>query len=120
MSRLYPLYVALVLLAGVIPAVAQPAGAGGRKQARAFRIASGAIRFDGRVDDEAWQKATPLVEFIQKEPVEGAAPSDQMEVRFVYDDGALYVGARMYSTGGTGIKAPMSRRDDDGQADYFQ
>ena len=52
-----------------------------RKQATATRVPNGSIRVDGRLDDEAWQKATPITDFIQKEPVEGAAPTDAMDVR---------------------------------------
>jgi hypothetical protein len=51
-------------------------GAGNRKQATATRVPNGAIRVDGRLDDEACQKATPITDFIQKEPTEGAAPTD--------------------------------------------
>ena len=60
-------------------------------------MADGAIRVDGRLDEETWLGATPVTDFVQKEPTEGAPPTDAMEVRFVYDDGALYVGARMFS-----------------------
>src|SRR5688500_12513458 len=75
-------------------------GAGNRKRATATRVANGSIRVDGRLDDEAWQKATPITDFIQKEPVEGAAPTDAMDVRLAYDDDVLYVGARMHSRDG--------------------
>ena len=92
----------------------------GRKQARAVRLPAGAIRLDGRLDDEAWLKAAPITEFVQAEPNEGAAPSDPMEVRFVFDDNALWVGARMRSAPGIPIQAPMSRRDDGSQAEYIQ
>jgi hypothetical protein len=92
----------------------------GRKQARAVRLPAGAIRLDGRLDDEAWLKAAPITEFVQAEPNEGAAPSDPMEVRFVFDDNALWVGARMRSAPGLPIQAPMSRRDDGSQAEYIQ
>ena len=40
-----------------------------------------------------------------------------MEVRFAYDDGALYVGARMYSA--APIQAPMGRRDEGEQAEHL-
>jgi hypothetical protein len=43
-----------------------------------------------------------------------------MEVRFVFDDNALWVGARMRSAPGLPIQAPMSRRDDGSQAEYIQ
>jgi hypothetical protein len=90
---------------------------GGRKRADAVRVPAGSIRVDGRLDDSAWGVVPPLMEFVQREPVEGAPPTDRMEVRFAYDDNALYIGARMYS--GAGIQAPMGRRDEGDQAEYF-
>jgi hypothetical protein len=56
-------------------------------------------------------------DFVQKEPVEGGPPADRMEVRFAYDDNALYIGARMFSS--EPIQAPMGRRDDGDQAEHF-
>ena len=41
------------------------------------------------------------------------------EVRFVYDDGALYVGARMFKRRARAIQAPMGRRDDGEQAEII-
>jgi hypothetical protein len=112
---------ALVLLA-VPPAASSQsttaAAAGGdavRKRALAVRITNGSIRVDGRLSDDAWRSIAPVVDFVQKEPVEGAPPSDPMEVRFAYDDDALYVGARMESSGA--LQAPLGRRDDEGRAE---
>jgi len=39
--------------------------------------------------------ASFISDFTAKEPVEGAAPRSATRVAFVYDDDALYVGARM-------------------------
>jgi uncharacterized protein DUF5916 len=89
-----------------------------RKQAHAFRVQSGSIRLDGRLDDEVWQAAIPIVDFVQAEPVENAEPTNHMEVRFAYDDTALWVGARMQSS--DAVQAPMSRRDAGDQAEYLQ
>jgi hypothetical protein len=89
-----------------------------RKQARAARVEGGSIRLDGRLDEPAWQRATPITDFLQAEPVERAAVTDHMEVRFLYDDTALWIGARMEEDGA--IQAPMSRRDDGDQAEYLQ
>src|SRR5438477_8630760 len=111
MLRLLPWCLVASLLAGPAAAAGPQETPNGRKQARAVRIASGAIRLDGRLDEEIWQTAPPIADFVQKEPVEGVAPTDHMEVRFVYDDGALYVGARMYSKNPDAIQAPLSRRD---------
>jgi len=93
-------------------------GAGNRKQATATRVPNGSIRVDGRLDDEAWEKASPITDFIQKEPTEGAAPTDAMDVRIVYDDDVLYVGARMFSKDGR-IQAPLGRRDNIDQAEHI-
>ncbi len=85
----------------------------GRKQARAARLAAGAIRLDGRLDDEAWQQgcAHHRVRAGGAERGGGTLPI-AMEVRFLFDDNALWVGARMRSAPGVPIQAPMSRRDD--------
>jgi hypothetical protein len=91
-----------------------------RKQAQATRVGSGAIRIDGRLDDEAWRALPAVTDFVQMEPDEGAAPSNLMEVKFGYDDSALYVGARMQSTPNVSIQAPLGRRDDAAQAEYLQ
>ena len=70
------------------------------KEATALEVPSSSVRVDGRLDEAFWAQASPVVDFVQKEPIEGVAPSERMEVRFVFDDEALYVGARMHSSGG--------------------
>jgi hypothetical protein len=94
--------------------------AAGPKQALAIRVTDGSIQLDGALSDAAWQQTTPITDFVQKEPVEGAAPNQQMEVRFVFDSDALYVGARMYSDDPAAIQAPLGRRDpDDSSAEHI-
>lgn len=89
-----------------------------RKRAQAQRVPEGVIRVDGRLDEAAWRTAVPIADFVQKEPTEGDAASDAIEVRFLFDDDALYVGARMSSTGP--IQAPLGRRDEGSQAEHLQ
>jgi hypothetical protein len=73
---------------------------------------AGSISIDGKLDESAWSRATPITDFHQQQPKEGAAPSQRTEVRVLYDERALYIGARMYdSLGAKGIRAPVSRRD---------
>ncbi|HEY1952924.1 MAG TPA: DUF5916 domain-containing protein [Gemmatimonadaceae bacterium] len=75
-------------------------------------LLTGSITIDGRLDESAWSRATPITDFRQQQPNEGAAPSERTEVRVLYDERAIYIGARMYdSQGKRGIRAPMSRRD---------
>jgi hypothetical protein len=109
----------LVLVAAPAPVRAQatPGGnaADGRKQASAVRVPNGSVRVDGRLSEDVWRSIAAVVDFVQKEPVEGSQPSDPMEVRFAYDDDALYVAARMHSSGD--LQAPLGRRDDEGRAE---
>jgi len=93
-------------------------GSANRKQATATRVPNGSIRIDGSLDDEVWQKAAPITDFVQKEPTEGAPPTDPMDVRIAYDDDAVYVGARMFSKDGR-IQAPLGRRDSVGQVEHI-
>lgn len=72
---------------------------------------------DGKLDDQAWQTSAFVSDFLQKQPVEGGAPSQRTEVAIVYDSEALYVGARMYANGPEDIQAVMTRRDDTGTAE---
>ena len=69
----------------------------------------GSITIDGRPDEAAWQLATPITEFRQFQPDEGMPATLPMELRFLYDDAALYVGARLTQPGG--VAAPLARRD---------
>ena len=58
------------------------------------------MKLDGRLDEEFWAKHEPIADFVQAEPNEGGTPTDGMEVRFVYDETALWIGARMHSDNG--------------------
>src|SRR6266545_4776524 len=102
---------------GAVEAAAQPPEAG-RKQARAIRVAPGTIVIDGRLDEAVWSRTPAIADFVQKEPSEGSAPSDSIQITFAYDETALYVGARM-SSAHAPIQAPLGRRDDVGQAEYI-
>ena len=74
--------------------------------------ALGAITIDGKLDESAWAKATPITDFHQQQPNEAVPPTQRTEVRVLYDERALYIGARMYdSLGAAGIHAPLARRD---------
>src|SRR6188474_837353 len=105
-----PLFLILVLILAPAVASAQVGNGSGRKEARATRVSVESIRLDGRLDEAEWRDVPALAGFVQKEPVEGAEPTDRIDVRFAYDDTALYIGARMYS--GSPIQSPMGRRDE--------
>ncbi len=98
------------------PAEAVPASA---KVARATRLTGTGIHVDGRLVEPEWATASWFSDFTQKEPVEGGTPTDRTEVAFFYDDDAIYVGARLYSTRVNEIPRPVTRRDQFTNAEFF-
>ena len=88
------------------------------KTMSAYRLPPEAsIKVDGRLDDDVWRRATFSSDFRQREPIEGAPPTERTEVAFAYDGKNLYVGARMYSEDPEAIRAVMTRRDSDGNSE---
>ena len=72
----------------------------------------GDVRVDGRLDEPAWARAIPITHFRQTQPTEGAPASQRTEVRILYDDDAVYIGARMYDAlGRAGVHGRLARRD---------
>ena len=49
-------------------------GQGSPKSAQAIRLVGRAPRIDGALDEPVWATATPIVDFLEKVPVEGAEP----------------------------------------------
>ncbi len=82
-------------------------------------LRSGDVSIDGRLDETAWRSAVPASRFVQREPVEGAEPEVVTEVRILYDDRAIYIGARMYDDQPRRIARQLVRRDERGQFDLF-
>ena len=103
---------AVPLLSGAVRAQTQAPAASTASQAtlRATRL-QGDVRLDGRLDEAAWQAATPASDFMQSYPHAGAAPTLRTEARVLYDDENLYVGVRMYDPSPDSIAAPLARRD---------
>ena len=95
------------------------AGGAPPKVARASRIVGAAPHVDGELNDPAWQQATVISDFVQKVPVEGAAPSVETEVRILYDDHGLYVGARLRRPDPRVIRTSITRRDGESDAEVF-
>lgn len=77
------------------------------------------VKVDGVLDEHVWQNGNAITEFKQRDPDEGATPSQRTEVRIAYDDDALYVGARLYDARPDSILARLSRRDVSIPADRF-
>ena len=68
---------------------------------------------DGRLDDPVWAQATVITDFIQNEPNDGSPATERTEVRILFDDRAIYIGAWMFDSDPGSIVAGESRRDVD-------
>ena len=80
---------------------------------------SSPIDLNGNLDDEAWQRIPAQSDFQQFSPDPGGRPSQRTEVRFGYDDNALYIGARMWDTAPDSILHQLSERDRTDNTDEF-
>ena len=74
----------------------------------AVRVST-SIQIDGMPDEAAWAAATPMTAFTQIDPNEGEPVSQPTDVRFLFDDDALYIGGRFYDSGP--IMTRLARRD---------
>jgi hypothetical protein len=68
------------------------------------------VHLDGRLDEGAWSRVQPASAFVQTEPVEGAPATERTEVFVLFDDVALYIGARLHDSGGD-VRQRLGRRD---------
>lgn len=92
----------------------------GRKHMTAVRIQNDAIYIDGLLDEPDWKTGRPVQDFLQREPFEGEPATEKTEVTILYDDHALYVGARMYSNTPENVRGGATRRDDIGYSEAFK
>ena len=69
------------------------------------------ITFDGRLDEQAWTRADVADGFLQQEPIEGRRPTETTEVRIVYDEDNLYIGAMLHDSDPEGILGYQKQRD---------
>ena len=65
-----------------------------RPTLHAVRV-SAAPTLDGDLSDAAWQNAPEFTGFTQHDPDDGAPPTMRTSIRIVYDDKAIYFGAKM-------------------------
>jgi hypothetical protein len=90
-------------------ALAQPPTDPGQKSVRIARTATPPV-IDGVLDDAVWQNAAFIDDLHQVNPVEYAEPSEHTEIWLLYDDDALYIGAKLYSPDPSRITADTMRQ----------
>ncbi len=77
------------------------------------------ISIDGVLNEESWTLAAAATDFIQFEPVEGGDPSQKTEVRILYGNNSVYIGAHLFDTSPDEIWSTLGRRDEFNRADWF-
>jgi hypothetical protein len=69
------------------------------------------IKIDGQLDEGAWKQAMPATDFITYEPKLGNKSTQNTEIRILYDDEAIYIGAYLYDTNPDSIMRQFGLRD---------
>ncbi|KAF2329376.1 DUF5916 domain-containing protein [Flavobacterium daemonense] len=79
------------------------------------------ITIDGKLDEAAWEKAPIATNFIIFDPDNGKPIPDgkKTEIRVLYNNDAIYIGAMMYDDEPNKILKEISQRDNFGTADIF-
>ena len=90
-----------------------------RKEVRAVNANGNAPKIDGKLEDQIWQSAVFVSDFLQKEPNEGAAPVESTKVAVLFDQDAIYFGAQMFSNSPHKIRYLVGRRDEPGNTERF-
>ncbi|MCX6280467.1 MAG: DUF5916 domain-containing protein [Bacteroidetes bacterium] len=81
-----------------------------RKTIQAVRI-SKPPKIDGKLDEPFWKTLPVASDFVEYNPRNGTHPPFKTEVRFAYDDDALYAAGIMYDPSPDSIFRQLGRRD---------
>jgi len=103
----------LIIVALLAPASAWADAA--RVEAVHVSVASGAA-----LSEDVWKTAPLVSDFIQREPREGAEPSQATEFRVAFDSTTLYVKVRAYDREPEKIASYLTRRDEDTPSDWIR
>lgn len=85
---------------------------------KATRIAV-SPKIDGLLTDSCWQLAETADNFVQRELHPDEPSEKRTEVKLVYDDEAIYIGAQLYDEKPDSILRELSTRDNEANADLF-
>lgn len=113
-----PLFVRLTGVTVLCLAVALATQAAPSKSLQAMRSKE-VVSIDGRLDENVWKTAPAASSFTQDAPAFGTPSAAATEVRVLYDDQSLYIGARMQRAPQAEVTALVHRRDQDSFSDWF-
>ena len=93
-------------------------GAQEKPSLEAVRI-DGKVKLDGILDEAVWQDVPAGTDFVVLRPNPGEPASQPTEVRVVYDNLGIYIGASLLDSKPDSIQAELTERDDLGNTDFF-
>jgi hypothetical protein len=76
------------------------------------------ITVDGKLQENVWQREG-YTALIQRDPDEGALPTERTEVFLAYNDDGLYVAGKCFHSGTDSITGGIARRDKFVESDWF-
>lgn len=94
-----------------------PRSSSAQREMSATRVYT-TLKIDGQLDEPAWIGAVPATDFVQLEPIVDAPPTARTEVKVIYDNEGLYIGAHLYQDPSTILKE-LSPRDSKNNTDWF-
>jgi hypothetical protein len=79
------------------------------------------IKVDGDLNESAWQNVPIAKDFVMFHPDNGKPETKELrtEVKVLYDDDAVYIGAVLYDNEPNKILKEITERDDFGASDFF-
>jgi hypothetical protein len=99
------------------------AAASGRRAMAVDAIAvpvTSPIVVDGKLNEEIWQQAPAIVEFLQREPSEGEPATMRTEAHVAYDANAIYVAVRAHDVDASKLVGILTRRDQRSPSDWIR
>jgi hypothetical protein len=103
-------FLILLLIAGVNQGLAQDHRRDQAPAGRATRTQKPPA-INGVLDEEVWNEASPITDFVQHEPFEGQPSTERTEVRLLYDERNLYIGVMCFDRQPDRILVTEGRRD---------
>ncbi len=102
----------LVAIFFALPIFAQQPAAPERPVIKASRMPAGArMTVDGRLDEAVWEAAEPITNFTQSDPNNGQPATERTEIRILFDQDHLYIGAELLDSDPSGILGNQMVRD---------
>jgi Domain of unknown function (DUF5916) len=102
---------------GLLGGLSSTVGASPPESPVAVAGAAHGIRLDGVLDEAAWATAAPIGPLRQRDPREGAAASEETEVRVLFDADTLYLGVTCRDRAASAIVSTQLSRDSNLEVD---